>query len=207
MGKRGALGGPCGIFERKHRGKEVGRTTNIVVVLPKQEDARSIRNLLVRSGFHVAGVCTTGAQALQIVDGLNDGIVISSYKLTDMLYAQLQESLPADFEMLLIASPHLLSERMEGSVVSLAMPLKVVELVNTLSMMVQNIERRRRKRREQPRMRKPEEEALLREAKSLLMERNHMTEEEAHRYLQKCSMDSGTNLVETAQMILVMMNR
>ena len=34
------------------------------------------------------------------------------------------------------------------------------------------------------------------------MERNHMTEEEAHRYLQKTSMDSGTNLVETAQMLL-----
>ena len=29
---------------------------------------------------------------------------------------------------------------------------------------------------------------------------------EAHRYIQKCSMDSGTNMVETAQMILSMMN-
>lgn len=37
------------------------------------------------------------------------------------------------------------------------------------------------------------------------MVRNHMTEEEAHRYLQKTSMDSGTNLVETAQMVLSMM--
>ena len=32
-----------------------------------------------------------------------------------------------------------------------------------------------------------------------------MTEEEANRYLQKTSMDSGTNLVETAQMVLSMM--
>lgn len=45
------------------------------------------------------------------------------------------------------------------------------------------------------------------EAKQLLMERNHMTEEEAHRYLQKTSMDSGTNLVETAQMLLTLMDR
>ena len=37
------------------------------------------------------------------------------------------------------------------------------------------------------------------------MARNHMTEEEAHRYLQKCSMDSGANLVETAQMVLSIM--
>ena len=32
-----------------------------------------------------------------------------------------------------------------------------------------------------------------------------MTEEEAHRYIQKTSMDSGTNIVETAQMILCLM--
>ena len=36
------------------------------------------------------------------------------------------------------------------------------------------------------------------------MERNHMTEEEAHRYIQKCSMDSGTSLPETAQMVIAM---
>ena len=34
------------------------------------------------------------------------------------------------------------------------------------------------------------------------MEKNQMTEEEAHRYIQKISMDSATNLVETAEMIL-----
>jgi response regulator NasT len=32
-----------------------------------------------------------------------------------------------------------------------------------------------------------------------------MTEEEAHKYLQKTSMDSGTNLVETAEMIFALM--
>ena len=44
--------------------------------------------------------------------------------------------------------------------------------------------------------------ALIAKAKALLMERNNMTEAEAHRYIQKCSMDSGTNLVETAQMVI-----
>ena len=30
-----------------------------------------------------------------------------------------------------------------------------------------------------------------------------MTEEDAHKYIQKLSMDSGNNLVETAEMIMV----
>ena len=38
------------------------------------------------------------------------------------------------------------------------------------------------------------------------MARNHMTEEEAHRYIQKCSMDSGTNMAETAERVLSVMS-
>lgn len=52
-----------------------------------------------------------------------------------------------------------------------------------------------------------EEQELIKQAKELLMDRNHMTETDAHRYLQKCSMDSGTNMVETAQMIMSLINR
>ena len=46
---------------------------------------------------------------------------------------------------------------------------------------------------------------MIRQAKELLMARNNMSEAEAHRYLQKSSMDSGTNMVETAQMVLSIM--
>ena len=49
------------------------------------------------------------------------------------------------------------------------------------------------------------EENYIKNAKALLMERNHLTEEEAHRYIQKSSMDNGTNMVETAQMILTLL--
>ena len=38
--------------------------TNIIVALPRQEDAKGIKNVLVRAGFRVAGVCTTGAQVM-----------------------------------------------------------------------------------------------------------------------------------------------
>ena len=73
-------------------------------------------------------------------------------------------------------------------------------------MMSQAILRRRRKAKLTPKTRNAEETALIKEAKELLMNRNNMTEEEAHRYIQKCSMDSSTNMVETAQMVLAMMH-
>ena len=83
--------------------------------------------------------------------------------------------------------------------------LSVYELVNTLEMMLQSAARRRKKERAKPKVRSAEEQHIIDRAKSLLIERNHMTESEAHRYMQKCSMDSGTNLVETAQMVLTLL--
>jgi len=179
--------------------------TNIIVALPKLEDAQKIKAVLVRSGFRVTGVCTTGAQAVSQADGLNDGIVICSYKLKDMVYSRLHECLPAGFEMLLAASDHLLSECEGEGIVCLSMPFKINDLVSTVGMMAESIERRRRRARLKPKVRSGREEAAIREAKELLMARNHLTEEEAHRYLQKCSMDSGTNMAETALMVLSLM--
>lgn len=179
--------------------------TNIIVVFPKAEEARGIRNLLMKNGFSVTAVCTTGAQALGHLDGLGDGIVVSGYKLTDMMYTELYECMPEGFELLLIASAHVIGGGVEKDIVALTMPLKVHDLIDTVDMMVHTLERRRKKRRSKPKERKEEEALLISKAKNVLMNRNHMSEEEAHRYIQKCSMDSGTNMTETAQMILSMM--
>jgi len=175
------------------------------VVFPKAEEAKGIKNLLMRNGFSVTAACTTGAQALGHLDGLSDGILISGYKLLDMMYTELYECMPKNFEMLLMASAHVISDGVDGEIVTLTMPLKVHDLINTVDMMVQTLERRRKKRRQKPKVRSEEETSLILEAKKVLMTRNNMSEEEAHHYIQKCSMDSGTNMVETAQMILSMM--
>ena len=73
-------------------------------------------------------------------------------------------------------------------------------------MMENNLFERTRKKKRKPGQRTKEEQELVDRAKAILMERNQMTEEEAHRYLQKTSMDNGTSFTETAQMILGMLD-
>ena len=178
---------------------------SVIVVFPKMEDAQNIRNFLVRSGVNVLAVCTTGAQALQYTDELDDGIIVCGYQFSDMMYSELHEYLPQYFEMLLVASQHLLQNCMDNDIVCVTMPIKAHDLINTISMISQTITRRRKKMHLKPRPRSGEDQRILAEAKQLLMDRNNMSEEEAHRYIQKCSMDTGTNMAETAQMVLTLM--
>ena len=178
----------------------------IIVAFPKKEIAINIRNILVRGGMDVYGVCTTGAQVLHIADTLDEGIIICGYRMQDMMYTDIREYLPKEFDILLVTSPDKWSDGSVQGVIGLSMPIKVHDLINTVEMMLQNMRRRRKKRHEAAKQRSPEEKALIAKAKSLLMDRNNMTEEEAHRYLQKSSMDSGTNMLETAQMVLTIMD-
>lgn len=174
----------------------------IIVVFPKQQDAKNIMNAVVKQGFEVVLACTTGAQAISKANELDGGIVICGYKLMDMYYADLYDYLPKGFELLLMASKQKLDSCYNNNIICVEMPVKMRELVETLNMMLYRYEKRRKKQKKLAR--KAEEKVIIERAKQVLMERNCMSEQEAHYYLQKTSMDAGTALTEVAEMILSM---
>lgn len=179
-------------------------SSSIVIALPKIEDAKKIRTILNRYGFSVAAVCCTAARALSSISELDSGILICGCRLPDMNYRDLAGCLPDYFELLLLASARVLSEA-PPSVLSVEMPMRAGDFVSTVNMMLAQLERRWKKEKKRPKPRSWKEQNYISNAKMLLMERNHLGEEEAYRYMQKCSMDSGTNLAETAQMILMLL--
>ncbi len=177
---------------------------NIIVVFPHLRDAENIRNLLVRNGRSVIAVCTSGASVIQTIDGMEDtyGIVISGYRYQDMTYSDLLAELPDTYRMIVMAAGGYLERIYEYNVVKVAMPVRVYELLTTVDTVDMTLSRLKKKRRQKPRERDPEEKAVIEYAKSVLMENRNMSEEEAHRYIQKTSMSSGTNMIETAHMII-----
>ena len=158
--------------------------SSIVIALPKIEDARKIRVVLERHGFTVASVCTTASNALSSASELGSGVMICSHRLPDMNYLDLSECMP---------------------ILSVQMPIKASDLVNTVNMILTQQERRKRKEKKKPKARSWKEQNYISNAKMMLMQRNHLSEDEAYRYIQKSSMDSGTNMVETAQMLLMLL--
>lgn len=179
--------------------------SSIVIALPKIEDARKIRSVLERHGFAVASVCSTASNALSSASELGSGVLICGHRLPDMNYLDLAECMPRDFEMLLLASARVICE-VPPSILLVEMPMKASDLVNTVSMILMQQERkRRREKKKKPKLRSEKEQNYISNAKMMLMQRNHLSEDDAYRYIQKSSMDSGTNMVETAQMLLMLL--
>lgn len=178
---------------------------SIIVGFPRIEDAMCIKSILTRGGYNVIGACASGAQIISLANELDSGIVVCGYRFFDMHYSELHNFLPKGFEMLLVASPEKLEYCQDNGIVCLSMPIKALDLYNTLQMMTYRYKHRKRNEDIKPKPRSAEAKAVIEKAKTVLMERNNMTEEEAHRYLQKSSMDSGTNMAEMAEIVLKLM--
>ena len=180
-------------------------SSSIVIALPKIEDAKKIRTILNRHGLTVASVCSSVSNALASISELDSGVLICGYKLTDAYYKDALDDLPQYFEMLLLASQRIIDEA-PNSVSTVQMPMKASVLIDTVNDMLYHLERRIKNENEEPKPRSKNRTELYLECQTPSDgKKNQMTEEEAYRHIQKCSMDSGTNMVETAQMLLMLM--
>ena len=159
----------------------------IIIVFSKLEDAKKIQSVLNRNGYEETTACSTGAQALGHLSRYTGGIVICGYRLADMYYTELNGSSRA-------------ISQCEASIVSVEVPLKVYDLINTVQILWGGGGQSRRTGAKSKRS--ASDRAVIDKAKELLMERNHISEPDAHYYLQKISMDAGRSMVETARMVL-----
>ncbi|AOZ95421.1 ANTAR domain-containing response regulator [Butyrivibrio hungatei] len=176
---------------------------NIIVAFAKTEDGLKFKSILGRGGYDNVLVCSSGMQALSAMEDLGSGVVICGHRLSDMLYNELLDNMPEYFQMLMVASPDKAPfDNADGKLIFLQSPLKKSELFSSLSMMLEGVSRRKKKAKERRLQRSAADQKTIDDAKHLLMERHHMTEPEAHKYLQKCAMDSGTGLLETAEMVI-----
>lgn len=82
---------------------------------------------------------------MSFMDNIDYGIIVCGYKFNDMVYTELYQELGSTFQMLLVASRAKLEEGIPDGVVSVEMPLKSYDLLNTLEMMAQALERIKKK--------------------------------------------------------------
>ena len=179
---------------------------NIILVFPKIETAKSIKVLLQRNGYSVDAVCTTVAQGLHVAGELDGGIIVSNYRLVDGMALEFYEDLHPNFQLLMIAPKDYIDSGSVRDVFSLTTPLHGKDLLDTLETISYAYTRWRKKKKAARPQRTQQEQKTIDLAKMLLMDRNGLSESDAHRYIQKSSMDNGTGVVEMAFMILALMN-
>lgn len=173
--------------------------TRTVTAFGNEELGRLVADTLERNGIPVRYRCATGAEAIRSIEKMGGGILVCAHKLPDMTADALTGILRDIASVLVVAKRQYLDTCRDPRIFRMASPIKPGELTGAVNMLLQ-IDRRRAE--ESVPRRSAEDEALIREAKALLMARNGFTEEAAHRFLQRRSMETCSKLAETAKFVI-----
>ena len=182
-----------------HSGKEGAFIDRIIIAFEREATQTRIRDMLEGGGISVRKACRSGAEVIRTAKKLGGCIVICSYKLGDMTASELAYDLHRVAMVLAIAPASQMELCENEALFKLPAPVTRGDLLASVRMLMQMEGRYFRMMLPH---RTEQEEALVQRAKQLLISRNCMTEEQAHRFLQKKSMDTGSKLTDTARIII-----
>lgn len=171
----------------------------VILAFEGAKTSTRVRDILEGAGVADCLFCHSAAEVKRLVHKQHITTVLCGYKLMDETAESLCEDLPPTTSVLVIAVQTMLDMIENDDLFKLAAPVSRSDLLSSVQMLIQVGHRMEKFVRPQ---RSEEEMALIQSAKKVLMDRNDMTEEQAHRFLQKKSMDSGAKLIQTAQMVL-----
>lgn len=170
---------------------------DVVIASKNPRAAERVRSVLQSAQIFSSCICASGAEVLHYASIRPDAVVVCG-RLSDMPAVRLAQLLPNGFDVVWLVQSGESPAGFCGNLVPLYSPIGRAELCDTVRVLAATGAETARPRR----VRKEDEEALLREAKARIMERHAVSEREAHRLLQRRSMESGLKLTEVARLIL-----
>lgn len=171
----------------------------VILAFEGEKNGIRIRDMLAASGVAECSLCRSAAEVKRLVFQQGINAVVCGYKLPDETAEGLFEDLPPQCSMLVVASQGMLDLIGSDELLRLPAPVTREDLIAAVHDLLVSSRRAGRFVRPQ---RSAEELALIERAKVFLIRRRGMSEDEAHRYLQKRSMNEGKKMTQTALSIL-----
>lgn len=176
--------------------------SSIIVANSNPDYAKRIAALLHSAGLYTGSVCTTGASVIDFAHKhYHGGVVVTSVKLRDAPAINLPGLIP-NYDFLFLVGSQFLAVCDRLDCAHLILPVKRMDIINTVNMFLNISDFTPLSIKKKLAAADLDEKAVIKKAKDLLIERNHLTEPQAHRFIQKKSMDTGKKMVETSLIIL-----
>lgn len=167
----------------------------IVIASATETSREHLTQLLVSSGYSIFRCCASGSELRRTLNACEDGVVILMGHLPDCKADELQWDYGDRIQILLIAKPAVLEACEAQGIFRLALPASSQAVIGAVEMLSQLHQMRLPKRI-------GTDKQIVEQAKRLLMQRQSLTEPEAHRALQQYAMNHGMKMAEYAAQIV-----
>ena len=167
-----------------------------IVTASASEDRLSrLSGVLASSGYEIFRRCISGTAVRRAVYDCDNAVVVIEGNMPDFRLDEFVWDFKDRVRVLLIADAAVIRTLDIPEVFTLGMPCNSQMILGAVEMLVQML------RSGMPR-RTESEKTLVQEAEKIIMERQDMTESEAHRFMQRHAMNFGIKLTDYAKRIL-----
>ena len=171
----------------------------VIVAFEGEKTAQRFADIIESGYIAKCIICHSADEVKRTVEKREVHVVVSGYKLHGWTAMDLVEDLPDTTMMLVVATQSQLDLCELDDIFPLPAPVSRADLTIAVRMAMQM--GRRLERLIRPK-RSEEEKGIIDQAKRALMKKYDISEDQAHRMIQKRSMDNGTRMVQMARMLL-----
>ena len=182
----------------------MSKNGKIIIALGNDDTVQNLKSLLIKEGYEVIATCTSGNELIRLVRQYSTDLVLVGYKFSDMSLLDVYEILANLTSFLAIVNePYKSYIEEDTDIYCIGPKISNMGLSNSIDLIFQSKKRIKKLIEYVEKLESTlENRKLIEKAKGKIMITSGITENEAFRYMQKISMDSGIKMKDIAISIL-----
>jgi len=161
--------------------------------------SRTVSSLLVHGGYAVEAFCKSAEDVLQVSESCASHVVVNGFSFPDMDLESLYHRLNGRLAMVTVLFPHQINMIKIREMAMISYPPSEDELLYAVERVDKYVSSRGQSH---PHVRTAEEILLIHKAKEIITDKLGATEDQAHRFLQRFSMNHGLRLADSAKKVI-----
>lgn len=174
---------------------------DIVIAASSKKLTATLEKMLEASGVSACASCTSASEVQSLWSDMEDGVLICA-TLKDLPSIYLSKIMPDSWDMILLLTSEQPFPYYVSNVTPVNLPVTRLELAETVFSVAGSMNSTFAARTTAKGIRPKEETELIEKAKRKVMAERGIPEGDAHRLLQRYSMNSGISMVEAAKRFL-----
>lgn len=174
---------------------------NIVIAASSKKLTATLEKMLDVSGMSVCASCTSASEVQSLWSDVGDAVLICA-TLKDLPSIYLSKIMPDSWDMILLLTSEQPFPYYVSNVIPINLPVTRLELAETVQSVAGSMSSTFASKTTAKGARPKEETELIEKAKRKIMTERGFPEGDAHKLLQRYSMNSGITMVEAAKRFL-----
>ncbi len=174
---------------------------SIIVATANQKLSSSLEKILLRASFSVETFLKSGSEVKAIQNYFDDAVLICG-PLKDIPAIYLAKELPDSWDMILLLSSNQPFPYYVSNITPVTLPVNRMDFIETVNSVVHAAAQSFASKTTAKQSRTAQDTQIIESAKRLIMKKRGLSEGDAHKLLQRYSMNLGISMVESANRFL-----